>query len=188
MFYHTKRSFACGEHNMYVFIYLYSCFSHSEHRASVKRFVSHQFLNRWQSIGLFGRGISPSQGRYLHGTIQTQNKRKQTSMPWVAFEPTIPVFQRTKIFHVLDRAAAVIDNLCVCYLENPRFPKGHCIIIGTLKQHPALDMEFQRNHDYLTFGYPTFLLCDFTHTFLKQWTLLFYRVYDFFIYESLVLL
>jgi hypothetical protein len=32
----------------------------------VKRFVSLQFLNLRQSIGLLGRGISPSQGSYLH--------------------------------------------------------------------------------------------------------------------------
>jgi hypothetical protein len=32
-------------------------------------------------VGLFGRGISPSQGRYLHMTTQTQNKGTQTSMP-----------------------------------------------------------------------------------------------------------
>jgi hypothetical protein len=37
-----------------------------EHRASVKRFVSLQFLNLGQSVGLLGRGISPSQGRFLH--------------------------------------------------------------------------------------------------------------------------
>jgi hypothetical protein len=29
------------------------------HRASVKRFVSHQFLNLRQSVGLLGREISP---------------------------------------------------------------------------------------------------------------------------------
>jgi hypothetical protein len=40
--------------------------SHLEHRASVKRFVSLQFLNLRQSVGLLGRGISPSQGRYVH--------------------------------------------------------------------------------------------------------------------------
>jgi hypothetical protein len=33
---------------------------------------------------------------------QTQNKRKQTSMPRVGFEPTIPVFDRAKTFHTLD--------------------------------------------------------------------------------------
>jgi hypothetical protein len=32
-------------------------------------------------------------------------------MPWVEFEPTIPVFERTKTVHALDRAAAVIDKL-----------------------------------------------------------------------------
>jgi hypothetical protein len=36
-----------------------------EHRASVKRFVSLQFLNLRQSAGLLGRVISPSQGLYL---------------------------------------------------------------------------------------------------------------------------
>jgi hypothetical protein len=65
----------------------------------VKRFVSLQFLNRRQSVGLLGRGISPSQDRYL---TQTQNKHKQTSMPRVGFETTIPVFERAKKFHVLD--------------------------------------------------------------------------------------
>jgi hypothetical protein len=29
-------------------------------------------------------------------------------MPWVGFEPTIPVFERAKIFHALDGAATVI--------------------------------------------------------------------------------
>jgi hypothetical protein len=34
-----------------------------EHRASVKQFASLQFLNLRESVGLLGRGISPSQGR-----------------------------------------------------------------------------------------------------------------------------
>jgi hypothetical protein len=29
-------------------------------------------------------------------------------MPWVGFEPTIPVLQRAKTVHALDRAATVI--------------------------------------------------------------------------------
>jgi hypothetical protein len=41
-------------------------------------------------------------------TTQTQNKRTQTSMPQVGFEPTIPVFERAKTIHALDRAAAVM--------------------------------------------------------------------------------
>jgi hypothetical protein len=43
-----------------------------------------------------------------HRTTQTQNKRKQTYMPRVGFEPTTPVFQRAKSVHFLDRAFTVI--------------------------------------------------------------------------------
>jgi hypothetical protein len=39
-----------------------------------------------------------------------QNKRRQTSMPRVEFEPTIPVLKRAKTVHALDRAATVIDG------------------------------------------------------------------------------
>jgi hypothetical protein len=38
-------------------------------------------------------------------TAETQNKSTQTSMPQEGFEPTIPVFERTKIVPALDRAA-----------------------------------------------------------------------------------
>jgi hypothetical protein len=79
----------------------------SEHRASVKRSVSLQFLNLRHSAGLLGLVISPSQGRYL---TQTQNKHKQTSMPRVGFEPAIPAFERAKTVHALDRAATVIGE------------------------------------------------------------------------------
>jgi hypothetical protein len=76
-----------------------------EHRASVKRFVSLQFLSLKQSLGLLGRGISPSSGRYL---TQTHNKHTQTSMPWVRFERTTQVFERAKTYHALYCAATVI--------------------------------------------------------------------------------
>jgi hypothetical protein len=46
-----------------------------------------------QSLGLLGRGISLSQGRYLHRGV--------------GFEPTIPVFMRAKTVHVLDLTAIV---------------------------------------------------------------------------------
>jgi hypothetical protein len=45
-----------------------------------------------------------------HRTAETQNKRTQTTMPRVRFDPTIPVFERTKTDHALDRAATVIVN------------------------------------------------------------------------------
>jgi hypothetical protein len=46
----------------------------------------------------------------IHRTTETQNKRTQTSIPRVGFEPTIPAFERGKKVHVLDRAAAMIGT------------------------------------------------------------------------------
>jgi hypothetical protein len=69
------------------------------HRASVKRFVSLQFLNLRQSVGLLGRGINPSQGRYI-----TQTDIHALS----GIQPMIAVFERAKTFHALDRATTVI--------------------------------------------------------------------------------
>jgi hypothetical protein len=45
-----------------------------------------------------------------HRTTQTQNKRTQTSMPWVGFEPTISAFERAQTFLALVRAATVIGK------------------------------------------------------------------------------
>jgi hypothetical protein len=63
-----------------------------------------------QSAGLLGRVISPSKGRYLN-TGQQKHRinayTHQTSMPWVAFQPTIPASERAKTVHALDRAATV---------------------------------------------------------------------------------
>jgi hypothetical protein len=69
--------------SIYLSIYLsiYSCCSHLEHRTSVKRFVSLHFLNLTKSVGLLGRGISPTHDRYLHRIIQAQNKGRQIAMP-----------------------------------------------------------------------------------------------------------
>jgi hypothetical protein len=69
-----------------------------------------QFLDLFtQSVGPLGRGICPSQGRYQHiEQHKHRKKRTQTSMPWVGFELTIPVFERARTFHNLDRAATAI--------------------------------------------------------------------------------
>jgi hypothetical protein len=45
-----------------------------------------------------------------HRTIQTHNKRTQTSMSQVEFEHTTPVFERPKTVHALDRAANVTGD------------------------------------------------------------------------------
>jgi hypothetical protein len=52
------------------------------------------FLIYTQSVGLLGRGNSPSQGRCVH----TEHKRTQTSMPRVGFEPTIPLYSWRRQF------------------------------------------------------------------------------------------
>jgi hypothetical protein len=43
-----------------------------------------------------------------HRTAQTQNTSTQTSTPQVRFESTIPMFERAKTAHALDRAVTVI--------------------------------------------------------------------------------
>jgi hypothetical protein len=110
--------------SVYLFIYLsvclsvcifihssiYSCFPNLEHSASVESFVSLQFLNLREAVEFLGRVITPTQGRCLHRTSQTQNKRRETSMRRVVFEPTIPAFERAKTVHASDRAATVIGS------------------------------------------------------------------------------
>jgi hypothetical protein len=77
--------------SIYLSIYFYG--SHLEYRVSLKHFVSLQFLNLRQTVGLLGRGISLTQGRYLRRTTPTQNKRRKTYMYWVGVEHMIPVFE-----------------------------------------------------------------------------------------------
>jgi hypothetical protein len=45
-----------------------------------------------------------------HRTAQTENKLTQTSMPRVGFEHAIPVLERAKAVHDLDRTATVIGT------------------------------------------------------------------------------
>jgi hypothetical protein len=52
---------------------------------------------------------------------QTQNKRTQTSMPRVRFEPTIPVFECAETVHALDRAATVDGSKWAQRLINLEF-------------------------------------------------------------------
>jgi hypothetical protein len=76
------------------------------------------FAGSWQSFSIliiYTDGRTPWTGDQpitrpllIYRTTQTQNKRIQTSMPWLRFEPTIPVFERAKTVHVLDRVATSI--------------------------------------------------------------------------------
>jgi hypothetical protein len=51
-----------------LFLCMFFCllFLPLEHRTTVKRSLHFSFLKFRQSVGLLGRGISPSQGLYLH--------------------------------------------------------------------------------------------------------------------------
>jgi hypothetical protein len=60
---------------------------------------------------VLGRVIDPSQGFNLHTEQHKHRINAQTSMPWVGFEPTTPVFEPAKTVHALDRAAGHRDRL-----------------------------------------------------------------------------
>jgi hypothetical protein len=87
---------------MFIYLSIYG----STALVDLGRFFS--FLIRTQLEGLLGRGISPSQGRYLHTEQHKQNKSTETSM---GLEPTIPVFERAKTVYASDRAATVIGHI-----------------------------------------------------------------------------
>jgi hypothetical protein len=38
-------------------------------------------------------------------------------MPWVAFEPTVPVFEKVKTVHALDRAATVSGEITYIHVQ-----------------------------------------------------------------------
>jgi hypothetical protein len=72
--------------------------------------------------------------------IQTQNKHRQTSIPWVGFEPTMRAFKRTKTFHALDRAATVTGEIAVisfvrnnwgtCFAYNTHRPESLAVTVS----------------------------------------------------------
>jgi hypothetical protein len=67
----VKKTWVCKSTPPYAFMVgwlVYSCCSHLEHRTSMKRFFSLQFINLRHSVRLLGRVINPSQDRYLTQT------------------------------------------------------------------------------------------------------------------------
>jgi hypothetical protein len=71
-----------------------------------------QFLNLVYTVGTTPLKGDQSVARPLpaHRTVQTQNKRTQTSMLRVGFERPIPAFELVKAVHVLDCEATVIGD------------------------------------------------------------------------------
>jgi hypothetical protein len=102
-----------------------------EHRAFVKRFVSLLFLH----LDSLDGGVDPSQGRYL---AQTQNKHRQTSMPRVEFEPTIPVFERAKTFHAIELGT----QSAVSNRRETRLSRTRCLDEPVAEKGP----EYIQNH------------------------------------------
>jgi hypothetical protein len=72
------------------------------------RFHGHTLL-RHTTVGRTTLGEGPARRRDLYLTTHNTHNR-QTSMPPVGFEPTIPVSERPKT-HALDRAATWIGHL-----------------------------------------------------------------------------
>jgi hypothetical protein len=58
-------------------------------------------------------------------TTQTQNKRTQTCMPWVGFEPKIPASERGTTIHTLDREVTVIGILNTYWPKIPKHGLGN---------------------------------------------------------------
>jgi hypothetical protein len=68
-----------------------------------------QFLNPYAVGRTPWTGDQPDARPLLtHRTTQTKNKRTQTFMLWMKFEPTISTFERAKTVHALERAATLI--------------------------------------------------------------------------------
>jgi hypothetical protein len=84
--------------------------AHSEPRPLI------QFRNHFsQTVGLIGRVISPSQGRYVNTGQHKQNKRihTHTHTPNIHEWDSFPASERVKTVHALDRAAPVTGRRCV---------------------------------------------------------------------------
>jgi hypothetical protein len=89
---------------MYVFIYLW-LYGSLLNLGRFFHFVIIYTVGRtsWSRDQWFGRPLP------THRTTQHRLKSTQTSMPRLGIYPTIPVFERAKTVHALDRAATVID-------------------------------------------------------------------------------
>jgi hypothetical protein len=94
--------------NVYLSIYLsiYSCCSHLEHRASAKRFVSPQFLNH-KTVGMNPWTGDQPDARPLP---TTNTEKTQTNIHALSGIRT-PAFERAKTVHALDRAATAIGSV-----------------------------------------------------------------------------
>jgi hypothetical protein len=100
-----------------------TCPAHLIHLVPLSLSMALQPFALWslfQFLNLYTVGTTPWTGDQpvarplpTYRTTQTQNKRTQTSMPRVGFEPTTPVFEWAKTFHALDRAGTVVGSTLI---------------------------------------------------------------------------
>jgi hypothetical protein len=95
-------------------------FRQPEHFSSLWLYSPSDLGHFFSFLILYTIGRTPWTGKHpiarptpTHRTTQTQNKRKQTSMPRVGIELTTPVFEGAKTVHASDRAVTVIGSLSI---------------------------------------------------------------------------
>jgi hypothetical protein len=121
---------------------------------SILLWLYSSFVGPWQPfqfLNVYTVGRTPWTGdqpvaRSLptHRTTQTQNKRTQTSMPRVRFEPTTQVLERAKTVHALDRSATVIGT--IWFLEGI----SRMSTCKYVKEMPRLRFPVQLQARYIT--------------------------------------
>jgi hypothetical protein len=104
----SRREFIPGYWILYIWILCNYLSIYLWFNSSCEPWALFQFLN------LYTVGMTPWTGDQhvsrplpTHRT-ETQNKRTQTFMPWVGFEPTIAAFERAKRVQALEHATTVI--------------------------------------------------------------------------------
>jgi hypothetical protein len=133
-----------GIHVSLYLAYSLSCCSHLELRASVKRFVSLQFPR--ELVGLLGRGISPSQGRYLQHKHRI-NANIHALSGIQTYDPSVRAVEDK--FNALDRAATFTDRPVFMqrweiqiYLQRISVPQG---CLHKVRMYPLVQqMDFSR--------------------------------------------
>jgi hypothetical protein len=108
----------------------------------------------FQLLNLYTVGRTPWTGDQpvakplpTHTTTQTHNKRTQTYMPRVGFEPTIPAFVQEKTVHALDRAVTVIGTF-----ENHQIIHFHHT---TGNKITILEISLNTHRDFASVKFPT---------------------------------
>jgi hypothetical protein len=104
------------------------------------------FLIYTQSVGLLGRGISPSQDRCLHTEQHKHRIKTQASLSRVGFEHTIPVFERANMVRALNLAGTVTGNVKLAVPNdmgnNYKFIDTMVVLTNRLQKYISLTHDF----------------------------------------------